>query len=50
MPQMAPMWWTMILFMTILMVLIMIVINYFIYFKLMKMNYKLTSKELIWLW
>nr|ASM41873.1 ATP synthase F0 subunit 8 [Scaphoideus nigrivalveus] len=50
MPQMAPMWWTIILLSTMLTLMMTIIINYFNYNKIIKSNYKMKFKVLNWTW
>nr|ASR18181.1 ATP synthase F0 subunit 8 [Orosius orientalis] len=50
MPQMAPMWWTTLMMLTMLMMFIMVSINYFNYNKIMKFNNKNQDNNLYWKW
>nr|YP_010478284.1 ATP synthase F0 subunit 8 [Nesophrosyne sp. 29 GMB-2012]UVI59728.1 ATP synthase F0 subunit 8 [Nesophrosyne sp. 29 GMB-2012] len=51
MPQMAPMWWTTILLMTSITLMLMVMINYFMSISKIKSNInKKSMKKFKWMW
>nr|ATD53027.1 ATP synthase F0 subunit 8 [Hishimonus phycitis] len=50
MPQMAPMWWTLIMLLTLIFMLIMLMINYFSFIKKLTTKSMIFSKKMIWKW
>nr|WRK21508.1 ATP synthase F0 subunit 8 [Selenocephalus sp.] len=51
MPQMAPMWWTLIMIFSILFLYMMISVNYFSFTKKVKIGmYKSFNKKMNWTW
>nr|YP_010478446.1 ATP synthase F0 subunit 8 [Orosius sp.]UVI59890.1 ATP synthase F0 subunit 8 [Orosius sp.] len=50
MPQMAPMWWTTLMMLTMFMMFITLSINYFSYNKTMKFNSKNNNNPMNWKW
>nr|YP_010272384.1 ATP synthase F0 subunit 8 [Phlogothamnus polymaculatus]UKE80381.1 ATP synthase F0 subunit 8 [Phlogothamnus polymaculatus] len=50
MPQMAPMWWTMLMASTIFMMIITMMIVYFYSNKIINTNINIKPKEMIWMW
>nr|YP_009917448.1 ATP synthase F0 subunit 8 [Drabescus ineffectus]QLJ57896.1 ATP synthase F0 subunit 8 [Drabescus ineffectus] len=50
MPQMAPMWWTFMMMMTVIMLMITMTINYFNTNKKINMKYQFKSIKMPWAW
>nr|ASM41886.1 ATP synthase F0 subunit 8 [Scaphoideus varius] len=50
MPQMAPMWWTLIMMFTFIMLMMTIIINYFNSNKIIKKTLSTKSLKMNWMW
>nr|YP_011036748.1 ATP synthase F0 subunit 8 [Arrugada affinis]WRK21417.1 ATP synthase F0 subunit 8 [Arrugada affinis] len=50
MPQMAPMWWTFIMVMSIMSMLLVMINTYFSYMNKMKYDYKTDKMKMHWKW
>nr|ATD52964.1 ATP synthase F0 subunit 8 [Phlogotettix sp. EMHAU-2015-Zz052705] len=50
MPQMAPMWWFSIMMLTIIMLIITMMINYFNSIKIIKKKSNMKLKKMSWTW
>nr|YP_010272345.1 ATP synthase F0 subunit 8 [Parascaphoidella transversa]UKE80329.1 ATP synthase F0 subunit 8 [Parascaphoidella transversa] len=50
MPQMAPTWWTLLMLITMMMLMLSITMNYFTYKTPMKTEAYFTIKKLNWKW
>nr|YP_010278719.1 ATP synthase F0 subunit 8 [Changbaninus pleiospicules]UKE80316.1 ATP synthase F0 subunit 8 [Changbaninus pleiospicules] len=50
MPQMAPMWWTIIMLMTMSTLMITVIINYFNSYMIVKGTLKTKTNKMNWVW
>nr|YP_010272371.1 ATP synthase F0 subunit 8 [Mimotettix multispinosus]UKE80368.1 ATP synthase F0 subunit 8 [Mimotettix multispinosus] len=50
MPQMAPMWWTLLMIYSMIMLMITIILNYFNYKKPIEIKTKISIKKFNWMW
>nr|ASA46945.1 ATP synthase F0 subunit 8 [Kolla paulula] len=50
MPQMAPMWWMSIMALTVMMLIITMMVNYFNTIKIISKKSSMTFKKMSWTW
>nr|ARA91008.1 ATP synthase F0 subunit 8 [Hishimonoides recurvatis] len=50
MPQMAPMWWTMIMLTSLTILLVLMTINYFLFYKKMIKKSTIKAIKMNWTW